>query len=58
VLGNRLIVKAGKRAAKFDDKMYGREEVHDTTGMLKRKKKNTGKKEGDREKLSEKRVCQ
>jgi hypothetical protein len=26
VLGNRLIVKAGKRAAKFDDKMYGREE--------------------------------
>jgi hypothetical protein len=51
-------VKAGKRVAKFDDKMYGREKCMILTECWRERKKNTGKKEGDREILSEKRVCQ
>jgi hypothetical protein len=43
---NRLRVKAGRRAAKFEDKVDGREECR------REKKKNTEKKE------REKRVCQ
>jgi hypothetical protein len=48
---NRLRVKARKRAAKFEDKMDGREECRILTECL-REKKNTEKKE------REKRVCQ
>jgi hypothetical protein len=45
---NRLTVKTGKRAEKFEDKMDGREEtVQDTNGMLERKEKKHGK--GERE---------
>ncbi|KAH0812770.1 hypothetical protein GEV33_010020 [Tenebrio molitor] len=42
---NRLRVKAGKRAAKFEDK---KERVRDTDGMLKRKEKEYGE-EGEKE---------
>jgi hypothetical protein len=45
---NRLRVKAGKRATKFEDKMNGREEYRILTECWREKKKNTGKK--DREK--------
>jgi transposase len=51
----RLRVKAGKRAAKLEDKMDGG--VQDTNGMLERKEKIHGE-ELEREILSEKRVCQ
>jgi hypothetical protein len=42
---NRLRVKAGKRAAKFEDKMDGREEYRILTECWREKKKNTEKKE-------------
>jgi hypothetical protein len=39
--GNRLRVKAGKRAAKLEDRMDGKKYlVQDTDGMLERKEKN------------------
>jgi hypothetical protein len=38
-------VKAGKRAAKFEDKMDGREECRTLTECWREKKKNTEKKE-------------
>jgi hypothetical protein len=44
---NRVRVKAGKRAAKFEDKMDGRKEYRIQHGE-----------EGEREILPEKRVCQ
>jgi hypothetical protein len=53
---NRVKVKVGKKAAKFEDKMDGRDRVHDTNGMLERKEKEHG--EGKREILPQKRVCQ
>jgi hypothetical protein len=43
--GNRLRVKAGKRAAKFEDKMYGTEECRILTECWREKKKNTEKKQ-------------
>jgi hypothetical protein len=43
-------MKAGKRAAKFEDKMNGKEECRITEGMLERKEKKTiEKKERERE---------
>jgi hypothetical protein len=39
---NRLRVKAGKRKAKFKEKMDGR--VQNTNGMLRRKEKEQGEK--------------
>jgi hypothetical protein len=53
---NRLRVKGGKRAAKFENKMDGREECRILTECLKGKKKTRRKRE--REILSEKRVRQ
>jgi hypothetical protein len=50
---NRLTVKAGKRAAKFEDKMDGREECRILTECWREKKKH---REGEREILPEKRV--
>jgi hypothetical protein len=50
-------VKGGKRAAKFQDKMVGTEECRILTECWKEKKKKT-QGEGEREILSEKRVCQ
>jgi hypothetical protein len=55
---NRLRVKAGKRAAKYEEKMDGREEC----SILREcwiEKKKTEKKEGEREGeiLPEERVC-
>jgi hypothetical protein len=41
---NRLRVKAGKRAAKFDDKMDGREECRILTNRMLERKENTEKK--------------
>jgi hypothetical protein len=51
-----MTVKAGKRAAKFEDKMDGREECKLLTECY-REKKKPGE-EGEREILSQKRVCQ
>jgi hypothetical protein len=51
---NRLIVKAGKRAAKFEDKMDGREECRIVTECWREKHGE----EEEREILSKKRVCQ
>jgi nucleosome binding factor SPN SPT16 subunit len=48
---NRLKVRAGKRAGKLEDKMEGRER------NARKKRKKHGK-EGEREILSEKWVCQ
>jgi hypothetical protein len=45
---NRLRVKMGKRAGKFEDKMYGREECRILTECLTEKKKNTEKKEREK----------
>jgi hypothetical protein len=45
---NRLSVKAGKRAAKFEDKMDGREESRILTECLREKKEKHGE-EGERE---------
>jgi ribosomal protein S6E (S10) len=44
---NRLRVKAGKKAAKFEDKMDGREEFRILTECCREKKKTHG--EGERE---------
>jgi hypothetical protein len=49
-------VNAGKRAAKFEDKMDGREECRILTEYLREKKKNKEKK--GREVLPEELVCQ
>jgi hypothetical protein len=49
---NRLRVKAGKRAAKFEDKMDGRQECSILPKCWREKKKKT------RRKSREKRVCQ
>jgi hypothetical protein len=49
---NRLTVKAGKRAAKFENKMDRREECRILTECWRKKKKKT------RRKRREKRVCQ
>jgi hypothetical protein len=46
--GNRLKVKVGKRATKFEDKMEGREECRILTGCWREKKKNTEKKEREK----------
>jgi hypothetical protein len=53
-------MKAGKKAAKFEDKMNGREECRILTECWREKKKEHGKKGRvrEREMLSEKRVCQ
>jgi hypothetical protein len=53
---NRLRVKAGKRAAKFEDRMDGKEECRTLTECWREKKKHG--EEGQREILPEKRVCQ
>jgi hypothetical protein len=45
----RLRVKAAKRAAKFEDKMDGREDCRILTECWREKKKNTEKKERERE---------
>jgi hypothetical protein len=50
-------VKAGKRAAKCEDKIDGREECRILTDCWREKKKKHGE-EGEREILSQKRVCQ
>jgi hypothetical protein len=42
---NRLTVKAGKRAAKFEGKIDGREECRILTECWREKKQNTEKKE-------------
>jgi hypothetical protein len=55
---NRLRVKAGKRAPKFEDKMDGRKDCRTLTECPREKKKNTEKKEREREILPEERVCQ
>jgi hypothetical protein len=52
-----LRVKAGKRAAKFEGKMDGREECNILNKYWREKKKNTEKKERQKY-LSEKRMCQ
>jgi hypothetical protein len=49
-------VKAGKKAAKFEDKMDGREEFRILTECCREKKKKHTEKE--REKYYQKRVCQ
>jgi hypothetical protein len=45
---NRMRVKAGKRAAKFEDRMDGREECRILTECWREKKKNTEKKEREK----------
>jgi hypothetical protein len=45
---NRLRVKAGKRAAKFKDKMNGREEYRVLMECWREKKTNTEKKEREK----------
>jgi hypothetical protein len=50
-------VKVRKRAAKFEEKMDGREECRILTECWREKKKNTEKKEREKS-LPEKRVCQ
>jgi hypothetical protein len=52
---NRLRVKSGKRAEKFEDKMDGREECRILTERWREKKKKH-REEGEREMLPEKRV--
>jgi hypothetical protein len=54
---NRLRMNAKKRAAKFEDKMDEREDCRILTECWREKKKKHGE-EGEREILSEKRVCQ
>jgi hypothetical protein len=56
VYGEQTDVKAGKRAAKFEDKMDGWEECRILTECWRAKKKTV--EEGEREIISEKRVCQ
>jgi hypothetical protein len=53
---SRLRVKAGKRTAKFEDQMDGREECKILTECWREKKKHG--EEGERKILSEKRVCE
>jgi hypothetical protein len=53
---NRLKVTAGKRAAKFEDKMDGREECRILTECWRERKKHG--EEGERKLLPEKLVCQ
>jgi hypothetical protein len=55
---NRLRVKAGKRAKKFEDKMGGKEECRILTECWREKKKNTEKKEREKYVLPEDLVCQ
>jgi hypothetical protein len=45
---NRLRMKGGKRAAKFEDKMDGREKCSILTEWWREKKKNTEKKESEK----------
>jgi hypothetical protein len=45
---NRLSVKAGKKAVKFEDKMDGREECRILTECWREKKKNTEKKKREK----------
>jgi hypothetical protein len=53
--GNRLRVKAGKRAAKLEDRMDGKKYlVQDTDGMLERKEKNRENQERKKYVLPEK----
>jgi hypothetical protein len=54
---NRLRVKPGQKAAKFENKIDGREECRIVTECWKEKKKKH-REEGEKEILSEKRVCQ
>jgi hypothetical protein len=53
---NRLRVKAGKKAAKFEEKMNGREKCRILIECWREKNKKR-RKEGEREILSEKPVC-
>jgi hypothetical protein len=53
---NRLKVTVGKRAAKFEDKMDGREECRILTECWRERKKHG--EEGERKLLPEKLVCQ
>jgi hypothetical protein len=53
---NELRVNAGKRAAKFEEKMDGREECRILAEYWKEGKKHG--EEGEREILPEERVCQ
>jgi hypothetical protein len=46
-------VKAAKRAAKFEDKMDGREECRILTECWREKKKNTREEEGERNRIRE-----
>jgi hypothetical protein len=54
---NRLRVKVGQRAARFEDKMDRRKKCRILTECWREKKKKYGEK-GERKILSEKRVCQ
>jgi hypothetical protein len=54
---NRLRVKAGKRTAKFEDKMDGTEEFNILT-VCWRKKEEKHEEKGERKILSQKRICQ
>jgi hypothetical protein len=45
---NKLRVKAGKRAAKFEDRMGGRDECRILTECYREKKKNADKKEREK----------
>jgi hypothetical protein len=45
---NKLRMKAGKRAAKFEDKMNGREECRITRARWREKKKKHGEKEREK----------
>jgi hypothetical protein len=54
---NRLRVKPGQKAAKFENKMRWEGRVQDSNGMLERKEKKH-REEGEKEILSEKREWQ
>jgi hypothetical protein len=55
---SRLRMKAGKIAAKFEDKIDGREEYRILTECWREKKNNKEKKEREKYVLPEERVCQ
>jgi hypothetical protein len=49
---NRLIVKAGKRAAMFEDKMDGRKECRILSECYREKKKSADVQERERERIT------
>jgi hypothetical protein len=55
---SKLRVKAGKRAAKFEDRMGGREQCRKLSECYREKKKDADAKERESEVLQEERVCQ